>query len=208
MNDNSDPLQAIGALAIVVVTILLVGVTWWMGVTTKRTLRVAEREWKPDLQVNLADPMRPTILEFRNLGRTSLMVVKLRFRDGSGKFRVEELSPRLFLVSGDSGIIDMKDYLSKWEWLLSLAPKVEDNQNLEERFPDNENLKKWLQDDEKVREWVQNQAGLRVWSQPVSLSVTFYCAGTHSTPEIVFDVVLGTPKLGNTRILALKESTE
>lgn len=93
LNEYSSAIQAFNAIAIVILTIVLVVVTYWQSRTAKEAFLVATKrfalEWHPELYAEAVVLATGDAFKVTNLGRSTALLLKLIL---SSKLRAEQSS--------------------------------------------------------------------------------------------------------------------
>ncbi|MGA8366042.1 MAG: hypothetical protein ACLQMT_11815 [Candidatus Acidiferrales bacterium] len=125
LNQYSSAMQALNAIAIIVLTFILVGVTWWQSLTAKKAFLIVTQqfalEWYPELYAEAVFVASyPDACEITNLGRSTALLLSLTLSSQSAEKSASIERPHKRVVrSGESVIVpitrELRAYLEKLE---------------------------------------------------------------------------------------------
>jgi hypothetical protein len=112
LTSYSSAIQAFNALAIIVLTVVIIVVTIWQSRTARKALVL---EWYPELYAEIVFVANYTdAVEVTNLGRSTALILSLRLRPRSGTASTETEGPCKKVVrAGESAIVPITAELRK-----------------------------------------------------------------------------------------------
>jgi len=110
LTDHSSAIQALNALAMIALTLAIVGVTWWQSNTTKKALLVANRqfelEWHPELHAKFMAVSNYDAAEITNLGRSTGLLLGLTLRPRSSEKSINFDCPDKKIIRAGESVVE------------------------------------------------------------------------------------------------------